>query len=408
MVMLDEQTSIAASVNKNWNGQVRRGMDITRPKCGSNDELDGLLQDWSTLDTWVGLVDAATWGGLEAGLVRAVTRQLGDAELESLPVLGEMPTGEDADSLTEKAQWWLVLSAIRVKYGAPSLFAAASSHAPKTPVSGGVAAGSSGTKLKLKMSQIIEGTICCDRGGQPTREGGGDRWSIELPIPQAAVWPTSLCGYGSVGDHTDRIAHAMRFVSQQWRDGQWKAVELPGAANLDAWEESWRIFRTGALMLQLATAATLDRYASEFRTRADIRCRTEFWSQEKRKQEAFHSTHPALFAFIPGQPWNSVIRASASHSEFWSREFEKPAMLYGPMKPQPKKKVGGAFDPQRKDGQYFRSKAGINICYAWAADGCSNDRCDKGPGWTPEKKDKSKGKGKGRGGGNPSKRQKHM
>ena len=98
------------------------------------------------------------------------------------------------------------------------------------------------------------------------------------------------------------------------------------------------------------------------------------------------------------------------------------------MKPQPKKKVGGAFDPQRKDGQYFRSKAGINICYAWAADGCSNDRCDKGfahicewcraphktidsphsPGWTPEKKDKSKGKGKGRGGGNPSKRQKHM
>ena len=61
---------------------------------------------------------------------------------------------------------------------------------------------------------------------------------------------------------------------------------------------------------------------------ADIRCRTEFWSQEKRKQEAFHSTHPALFAFIPGQPWNSVIRASASHSEFWSREFEKPAMLY--------------------------------------------------------------------------------
>ena len=101
------------------------------------------------------------------------------------------------------------------------------------------------------------------------------------------------------------------------------------------------------------------------------------------------------------------------------------------MKPQPKKKTNNAssFDPQRKDGRYFRSKAGINICYAWsrAADGCSNDHCDKGfahicewcraphktidcphsPGWTPDKKEKSKGKGKSKGGG-PSKRPKHM
>ena len=152
---------------------------------------------------------------------------------------------------------------------------------------------------------------------------------------------TPFIDMGVWGPHGDRIARAMRFVSQQWRDGQWKAVELPGATNLDAWEESWRIFWTGALMLQMATAATLDRYAAEFRARvlqhpdvwhlaaqADIRCRTEFWSQEKRKQEAFHSTHPSLSAYNPAQPWNSVLRASASHTEFWSREFEKPAMLY--------------------------------------------------------------------------------
>lgn len=156
-------------------------------------------------------------------------------------------------------------------------------------------------------------------------------------------------------------------------------------------------------------------------------------------QEAFHSTHPALFAFIPGQPWNSLIRASASHSEFWSREFEKPVMLYvmnssksvparppGPsaseeqswMKPQPKKKANGAsaFHPQRKDGRYFRSKAGINICYARAADGRSNDRCDKGFAhiceWcrAPHKtidwrRTKERARAKG---GKPPKRQKHM
>ena len=99
---------------------------------------------------------------------------------------------------------------------------------------------------------------------------------------------TPFIDMGVWGPHGDRIARAMRFVSQQWRDGPWKAVELPGATNLDAWEESWRIFWTGALMLQMATAATLDRYAAEFRARvlqhpdvwhlaaqADIRCRTE-------------------------------------------------------------------------------------------------------------------------------------
>ena len=100
----------------------------------------------------------------------------------------------------------------------------------------------------LEKEEVTDGQLSCLyhklQSGQP-------------PFVDMGVW----------GPHGDRIARAMRFVSQQWGDGQWKAVELPGAASLDAWEESWRIFRTGALMLQLATAATLDRYASEFRTR---------------------------------------------------------------------------------------------------------------------------------------------
>ena len=377
------------------------------------------------------------------------------------------------------------MSAVRVKFGAPSLFAMTSSHTPEVPASGGSAAGHGGTKLKLKMSQIIDQGVDHEVEMLPatTLQKLRSQFVVaegDNPLEKEEVTDAQLsCLYHKIqsgqppfvdmgvwGAHGDRIARAMRFVSQQWRDGQWKAIELPGAANLDAWEEAWRIFRTAALMLQLATAATLDRYAAEFRTRvlqhpdvwhlaaqADIRCRTEFWSQEKRKQEAFHATHPPLSAFIPEQPWNSVISASASHSEFWSREFEKPAMLYvmnsaksvparppGPgattsddqawMKPQPKKKTGGGFDPQRKDGRFFKSKAGINICCAWARanDGCSNDRCDKGfahicewcraphktidcphsPGWTPEKKKENKGKGKGRGGGPPSKRPKHM
>ena len=64
-----------------------------------------------------------------------------------------------------------------------------------------------------------------------------------------------------------------------------QSVELPGASSITAWEESWRIFRTAAIMLNLASSAVLDRYASEFKQRvaeypdcwhiaaqADIRC----------------------------------------------------------------------------------------------------------------------------------------
>ena len=109
--------------------------------------MDGLLPDRATLGTWTTLREAATWGGLEAGLVRAVARQLGDPELNALPVLAVIPIevfeaalgsatrGDRSLHETEKAQWRLVLSAIRVKYGAPSLFASTVSHTPEIPAS---------------------------------------------------------------------------------------------------------------------------------------------------------------------------------------------------------------------------------------------------------------------------------
>lgn len=129
--------------------------------------MDGLLPDRATLDGWHSLADAATWGGLEVGLARCVTRQLGDPGLVSVQVLAVIPLEVFEASLlaatrgdrylteTEKAQWRLVLSAIRVKFGAPSLFSVA--MAPPTPaIPTAVATGSGGAKLKLKMSQIID------------------------------------------------------------------------------------------------------------------------------------------------------------------------------------------------------------------------------------------------------------
>ena len=451
----------------------------------------GLLPDRATLDTWATVQDAATWGGLESGLVRCVTRQLGDQNLTSLQVLAVIPTEVFEQALsnarrgtrelaeTEKAQWRLMLSAVRVKFGGVSLF---TSNAAVDNTSGAVtssSATSGSVKLKIKMNQIIDQGCDFEVEMLPAVELQSMRAKFAMiegdsPLEKEEVTDAQLsCLYYKVhnvqapfvdmavwGPHGERLARAMKFVSQQWRDGEWKAVELPGAMSLDAWEEAWQIFRTAALMTQVATAATLDRYAAEFRSRvlqhpdvwhlaahADIRCRTEFWAQEKRKQEAFHATHPALSAFVPGQPWNSVIRASASHAEFWSKEFEKPAIWHSSkavsarplppsssdevaaLKPSPKKKT---FDPQRKDGRYFKSRAGVNICYARArsADGWNNEKCEKGfahicewcrqphksvdcpqnPGWSEEKakKDKGKGRGKWKGGSGPPKRPRHL
>jgi hypothetical protein len=61
---------------------------------------------------------------------------------------------------------------------------------------------------------------------------------------------------------------------------------------------------------------------------ADIRARSELIIEERRRQEAFHSAHPSMSVFDISMPWNSVLKAAASDSEFWDRELKEPAMLY--------------------------------------------------------------------------------
>ena len=246
---------------------------------------------------------------------------------------------------------------------------------------------------------------------------------------------------GVWGPFGERIARTMKFTAQVLKDGQWKAVELPGAANWPTWEEAWGTFRTAAIMLRIATAATLDRYAMEFKMRiqehpdawrlaaqADIRCRSEWWMQERRRQEAFHAAHRTLSSFAPLQPWNSVITQSAQASDFWAREFEKPALLYKVNGPQPmpaytvpeawKAPPAAKHEARRRDGRYFKSKGGVNICYDWARhpDECNNEKCERDmahvcewcrqphktincpqvPGWRDEASKKGKGRGKGK------------
>ena len=127
----------------------------------------------------------------------------------------------------------------------------------------------------------------------------------------------------------------MRFVSHFLdSSGSWRTKEIPGPDSLVSWEACWRVFRTAAIMCDLAAPAVLDRYAATFRARvdrfqdswplralADARCRSEHWEAEHRRQALFHGSNPELSAYVPERPWNSVIRESSNDKEFWKEEL---------------------------------------------------------------------------------------
>jgi hypothetical protein len=241
------------------------------------------------------------------------------------------------------------------------------------------------------------------------------------------------CDFGVWGRHGARLERRLKFRAHfMTSSGQWITQEVPGADCLDTWAECFGIFKTAAIMSVTATPATLDKYEAEFRRRcgrypgawhicaqANIRCRSEWWIAERRRQEAAHAANPALSTFDPQCPWNSVIRASALASDFWDTELKEPALLYtlGTGRPTPvnrvlsdaagteppwagpgpgkRKKLGkgrGAGPPrggkdggkdgggkgfqdnqQHADGRFRKGRTGASFCYNWChdANGCS-------------------------------------
>lgn len=443
-----------------------------------------LLPSDAVLETWTVLTDAADWARVDEGMLRAVNRQLGDPGNDSLQVIAVIPEmillkaideaqrGFRPFNAIEKAQAILMINAVRKKFQlAPLVVSTGGAPVAQSTMSGanvGTTHTSAPSKIKIKLSQVIDqgsdmeieqldaAVIQRARRAYVQSEGDSPLEKEEVTDAQLSALQAKLehglapfVDMGVWGLYGERLARQMKFQAQVVKDGQWKTIELPGASSFTAWEEAWRIFRTAAIMLKLASPSVLDRYAAEFKSRvqeypdcwhlaaqADIRCRSEFWLQEKRRQEEFHSAHANMSSFNTMQPWNSVIKAAANSSEFWRKEFEKPALLYKmngpkamPAVPDPPAPVGFSpgsssrpekriHEPKRRDGRYFKSLGGINICYDWSRNenGCvCEGQCPKGmahvcewcrqphrtihcpqvPGWT----EKDGGKGAGKGGG---------
>ncbi len=234
--------------------------------------------------------------------------------------------------------------------------------------------------------------------------------------------------FGVWGPFGLRNERRMKFVNH-FMDaaGRWHVSEQPGPNCLEAWRDCWEVFTTAALMLQLATPSTLQRYASRFVERctryprswhicviADDRCRSEFLPGEKRRQERFHVDHPSMSGFDPLKPWNSVLREATDNTDFWLRELQEPAWLYAERRgsvapawthqqldaqpqppPQPQQQQqqqqGKRERPwedlsrKNKGGKYSHGRTGLEICYSYnrSETGCSNSR------WCPNGRDHS-------------------
>ena len=104
--------------------------------------------------------------------------------------------------------------------------------------------------------------------------------------------------WGPWGAHLER---RFKFVAHfQNPYGLWRAVEIPGPADLTTWRSCFGVFRVAAVMPNILHPAILDRYEAMFESwcrqypfawqiclRADIICRGEWVLEESRRQGLF-------------------------------------------------------------------------------------------------------------------------
>ena len=155
-----------------------------------------------------------------------------------------------------------------------------------------------------------------------------DQLSVVFHVVQAGIAP--YADFGVWRPFGQRAAKSMRFVSHFLDSSGSSRTKEPDS--LASWEACWQVFRTAAIMCDLAAPAVLNRYAAAFRARvdrfqdswplcalADARCRSQHWEAEHRQQAFFHNSNPELSAYVPGRPWNSVKGGAEYNRTKWEQ-----------------------------------------------------------------------------------------
>ena len=440
------------------------------PLCSVMAMLGALMPTDATMVAWGTLEDVRAWAAVPNDLWVAWKTALGDVNLQNLATTAGLdPTGVvqatlnlqwDAGAgmrginLIEVSRIQLGFNAVRAKFRMDLVpFQAAPPQAPLQPqgLQRAHTYGAIDPLLKVRLATTVD--QACDAEIQLLSRAEiaarRDRLKLVLsgdpldvhnfsdaqisafskkmdtgapPYVDFAIW-------GPYGNRTERRCK----FEANFRDtqGNWKTVELPGPADFTAWEASWEVFKSAAIAENVASLATLTRYAAEFKSRvvtypgcwhlaveADVLARSEQMVTKRRELEVLHAKNPALSDFDPGRPWDEVFRAMAKDRDFWNKMFEQPAMRYqlsnppravpnfsmtgglaqgssfqtqadgGGGHPNPKvrkekfKKPKGPGGPgggpkgagkggneeKRKDGRFLRGRNGADICYTFSRD----------------------------------------
>eukprot|EP00435_Cladocopium_sp_Y103_P054891 s40_g18.t1 len=338
---------------------------------------------------WAGLAEEP-WNALSASLGTVPTLQV----LAYIPIFGFKEAIEDARvpvpaqgvpgedghvpattrqlTMVEGTQAGLMLQVARLKFDREAvdpLAASRSQGVPGTTVPG-TGGQSQSLHRKIKNSQVIDQA---DEGEIPTLDhatldehykvlreakGGPVRPETEPSADQIAamkarVLEMDLSPYADFAvfvNFQGRFSKALKFLNHVLQpDGTFKAVEVSGPPNFDAWTLSWKVYVNTLLTLEvvvgtkkvsIASLSAMEEYHHMFRDLvknypeawhllviAEDRCRGEHFPRVRRELEAQHDRGLAP-NFEPKRPWDEVFRTAARDRDYWDRHVREPALLF--------------------------------------------------------------------------------
>ena len=147
------------------------------------------------------------------------------------------------------------------------------------------------------------------------------------------------------GPHANRLKKKIAMAGYVMaRDGTFHMTELKGPSNIAEWKDSFGIFKTCCIMLNVMSPAALDNYSDHITRlnvkygesvwlilyQTDVRARSEHVERIRRRgaeEEAKAKRTGNTSEYDPAQPWEYVYRHLVLDSKFWEEEFTSTALL---------------------------------------------------------------------------------
>jgi uncharacterized membrane protein YgcG len=149
------------------------------------------------------------------------------------------------------------------------------------------------------------------------------------------------------GPHGNRILKQMRLLGGAFnRDGSISTIEIRGPPDFATWANSWKVFQTACVLLDVADLSTMANYHAlieKYHSRygpscwmliyqADVRTRLEQAARTKRKlsieyDAAQKSGRHFNSTYDPTRPWDAVYKDMITDRGWWHDQLEEPSLM---------------------------------------------------------------------------------